>query len=183
MAVTTPICDFGWTPPDFRLPGIDGKMWSLADIRGKKASLVMFLCNHCPYVQAIAPRLADDVRALQALGIGVAAIMSNDTENYPEDSFDNMKDFAARHHFSFPYLLDDSQEVARAWGAVCTPDFFGFDAVLGLQYRGRFDASRRDSAPAGSRRDLFEAMRQIAADGTGPADQQPSMGCSIKWRD
>ena len=183
MTVVTPVCDFGWTAVDFRLPGIDGRMWSLADIRGSKATLVMFICNHCPYVQAVADRLAEDVRALRAQGIGAAAIMANDTDNYPEDSFDNMKEFAARHHFSFPYLIDQSQEVARAWGAVCTPDFFGFDATLGLQYRGRLDASRREAAPVDARRDLVEAMRQIADTGQGPATQIPSMGCSIKWRD
>ena len=182
MAVETPICDFGWQAVDFRLPGIDGRMWSLADIKGPKGTLVMFICNHCPYVQAVADRLARDVRDLKAVGIGAAAIMANDIENYPEDSFDNMKDFAARHRFRFPYLLDESQQVARAWGAVCTPDFFGFDAGLGLQYRGRLDSSRRDPAPADARRDLFEAMVLIAETGHGPAEQTPSMGCSIKWK-
>jgi len=182
MAVETPICDFGWQAVDFRLPGIDGRMWSLADIKGSRGTLVMFICNHCPYVQAVADRLARDVRELQGLGIGAAAIMANDVENYPEDSFDNMKDFAARHRFSFPYLLDESQQVARAWGAVCTPDYFGFDAGLGLQYRGRLDSSRRDPAPADARRDLFEAMALIAETGRGPTEQVPSMGCSIKWK-
>jgi peroxiredoxin len=182
MAVETPICDFGWRAVDFRLPGIDGRMWSLNDVRGSKGTLVMFICNHCPYVQAVADRLSRDVRELQSLGIGAAAIMANDTDNYPEDSFDNMKDFAARHRFSFPYLIDESQDVARAWGAVCTPDFFGFDADLGLQYRGRLDASRREAAPADARRELVEAMRQIAETGHGPTGQTPSMGCSIKWR-
>lgn len=182
MAVETPICDFGWKAPDFRLPGIDGRQWSLADIRGPKGTLVMFICNHCPYVQAIADRLVRDVRELQALGIGVAAIMSNDTVAYPEDSFDNMKAFAARLGFTFPYLFDESQDVARAYDAVCTPDFFGFDAELGLQYRGRLDASKREAGPADARRELFEAMAQVAAIGRGPAEQVPSMGCSIKWK-
>jgi len=182
MAVETPICDFGWQAPDFRLPGIDGKMWSLGDIKGPKGTLVMFICNHCPYVQAVADRLSRDVRELRSLGIGAAAIMANDVENYPEDSFDNMKDFSARHRFSFPYLIDENQQVARAWSAVCTPDFFGFDAQLGLQYRGRLDSSRREAAPAGARRELFEAMSQIATTGHGPAEQTPSVGCSIKWK-
>jgi peroxiredoxin len=182
MAVETPICDFGWMAPDFRLPGIDGRSWSLADIRGPNGTLVMFICNHCPYVQAVADRLVRDARDLQALGIGVAAISSNDPETYPQDSFDNMKLFAAGHGFPFPYLFDESQEVARAYGAVCTPDFFGFDAGLGLQYRGRLDASGRMPAPAGARRDLFEAMAGVARTGRGPAEQVPSMGCGIKWR-
>lgn len=182
MAVETPICDFGWRAPDFRLPGIDGRDWNLADIAGPKGTLVMFICNHCPYVQAVAERLVRDARDLQALGIGVAAIMSNDTQAYPEDSFDNMKAFAARFGFGFPYLLDDTQAVARAYDAVCTPDFFGFDAGLGLQYRGRLDSSRREAGPADARRDLFEAMAQVAATGQGPTEQIPSMGCSIKWK-
>ncbi|MGE5547759.1 MAG: thioredoxin family protein [Solirubrobacterales bacterium] len=183
MAVETPICDFGWQAPDFALPGIDGRQWALADVRGPKGTLVMFICNHCPYVKAVVDRLVRDVRELQALGIGVAAVMSNDTAQYPEDSFENMKEFAARHGFTFPYLYDESQAVARAYGAVCTPDFFGFDAGLGLQYRGRLDASRREAGPADTRRELFEAMREVAGTGRGPADQVPSMGCSIKWRD
>lgn len=182
MAVETPICDFGWPAPDFRLPGIDGRTWSLGDVRGPKGTLIMFVCNHCPYVQAVADRLVRDARDLQALGVGVAAVMSNDTVAYPEDSFDNMAGFAARHGFTFPYLFDESQDVARAYGAVCTPDFFGFDAGLGLQYRGRLDASRKEAGPADARRELFEAMAQVADGGAGPARQVPSMGCSIKWR-
>ncbi len=182
MAVETPLCDFGWKAPDFRLPGIDGRTWSLADARGPRGLLVMFICNHCPYVQAVADRLARDVRALQDLGVGAAAIMSNDTGAYPEDSFDNMPAFARAHGFTFPYLLDETQAVARAYGAVCTPDFFGFDATLGLQYRGRLDASKREAGPADARRELFEAMKQVAETGRGPAGQAASMGCSIKWR-
>lgn len=183
MAVETPLCDFGWKAPDFSLVGLDGKTLSLADVRGPRGTLVMFLCNHCPYVQAIVDRLVRDVKELQALGIGVAAIMSNDTDAYPDDSFDNMKLFAARHGFTFPYLIDPTQQVARAYDAVCTPDFFGFDAGLGLQYRGRLDASRREAGPLDARRELFEAMRQVAETGRGPAQQIASMGCSIKWRD
>jgi peroxiredoxin len=182
MAVETPICDFGWAAPDFRLPGIDGRDWSLADIQGANGTLLMFICNHCPYVQAIIDRLVRDVRALQDLGIGVAAVMSNDTQAYPEDSFDNMKAFAQRHGFTFPYLFDESQDVARAYGAVCTPDFFGFDRKLGLQYRGRLDASKREAGPTDAKRELFEAMRQVADTGKGPVQQVASMGCSIKWK-
>ncbi|HSV28037.1 MAG TPA: thioredoxin family protein [Candidatus Omnitrophota bacterium] len=182
MAVETPVCDFGWPAPDFRLPGIDGRDTSLADIRGANGTLVMFICNHCPYVKAVVDRLVRDARDLQALGIGVAAIMSNDAALYPEDSFDNMKAFAARHGFTFPYLYDESQAVARAYDAVCTPDFFGFEAGLGLQYRGRLDASKREAGPADCRRELYEAMKMVAETGKGPAEQIPSMGCSIKWR-
>jgi peroxiredoxin len=182
MAVESPICDFGWKAPDFRLPGIDGRFWTLDEVRGPKGTLVMFICNHCPYVQAVVDRLVRDSRDLQALGIGVAAVMSNDTVAYPEDSFDNMRAFAARHGFSFPYLFDETQQVARDYDAVCTPDFFGFDAGLGLQYRGRLDASRREAGPADARRDLFEAMSGVARSGIGPAVQIPSMGCSIKWK-
>lgn len=182
MAVETPICDFGRGAPDFRLPGTDGRTWSLAEIAGPKGTLVMFICNHCPYVKAVVDRIVRDARDLQALGIGVAAVMSNDVAAYPEDSFANMKDFAARHGFTFPYLYDEGQEVARAYDAVCTPDFFGYDAGLGLQYRGRLDASRREAGPADARRELYEAMRAVAETGRGPAGQIPSMGCSIKWR-
>jgi peroxiredoxin len=182
MAVETPLCAFGWTAPDFTLPGIDGRAWSLADLRGPKGTLVMFICNHCPYVQAVADRMARDARELQGLGIGVAAINANDAGQYPEDSFENMTAFAAQHGFTFPYLHDESQAVARAYDAACTPDFFGFDAGLGLQYRGRLDSSRKEAAPADARRELFEAMRQVAATGRGPAEQVASMGCSIKWK-
>lgn len=182
MAVETPLCDFGWQAPDFSLPGIDGRSWSLQQVRGAKGTLIMFICNHCPYVQAVAERMVRDARDLQALGIGVAAIMSNDTIAYPEDSFDNMRLFATRHGFGFPYLFDESQQVARGYDAVCTPDFFGFDADMGLQYRGRLDASRRQTGPADAQRELFEAMRGVAETGCGPVEQVASMGCSIKWR-
>lgn len=181
MATETPICDFGWQAPDFSLPGTDGRTWSLKQIRGPRGTLVMFLCNHCPYVKAIAPRLTRDVGRLLDAGVGAVAIMSNDTDAYPEDGFDNMKRFAAGHAFPFPYLFDQSQQVARAYGAVCTPDFFGFDAGLGLQYRGRLDASRTQPV-ADARPELLEAMLEVARSGHGPADQTPSMGCSIKWR-
>ena len=141
VSLTTPLCDFGWSAPDFTLPGVDGQPHSLASCRGPRGLLVMFICNHCPYVKAVLPRLLRDCRELAGLGIGAVAIMSNDPTDYPEDSFDNMRRIATEMDFPFPYLLDASQAVARAYGAVCTPDFFGFDAGLGLQYRGRLDAS------------------------------------------
>jgi len=179
---TTPICDFGWRAPDFRLPATDGKTYGLADIRGPKGTLIVFICNHCPYVKAIADRLVRDARDLQALGIGVAAICSNDASSHPEDSFERMAEFAAGHGFPFPYLHDESQEVARAYDAVCTPDFFGFDADLGLQYRGRLDASGARPGSADLSRELYDAMALVAETGKGPAEQTPSMGCSIKWK-
>jgi peroxiredoxin len=182
MAVETPICDFGWPAPDFELPGVDGKNWSLADCRGEKGLLVVFMCNHCPYVKAVRSRLTRDAQDLAALGIGVVGINSNDAVQYPEDSFANMQRVAAEWGLNFPYLFDESQQVARAYDAVCTPDFFGFNADLGLQYRGRLDASRKETAPAGARRELFEAMKGVAETGRGPQEQISSMGCSIKWR-
>lgn len=183
MAVSPPICDFGWAAPAFRLPGTDGRDYRLEDIRGPNGTLIMFICNHCPYVIAVLDRIIRDARALQALGIGVAAISANDAQSYPEDSFDNMVRMAADQAFPFPYLYDESQSVARAYDAVCTPDFFGFDAEDGLQYRGRLDGSGRNPAPADAPRELFEAMKLVAQTGHGPAQQTPSMGCSIKWRD
>lgn len=181
MAATPPICEFGWKAVDFSLEGIDGKTYSLAEVAGPKGTLIVFMCNHCPYVRAIAGRLAEEARALAALGIGVAGINANDPTSYPEDSFENMKAFAAEHGFGFPYLVDPTQEVARAYGAVCTPDFFGFNAALELQYRGRLDESRTAPVP-GARRELYEAMKQVAETGKGPAEQISSMGCSIKWK-
>ncbi|MSO88458.1 MAG: thioredoxin family protein [Rhodospirillaceae bacterium] len=181
MAAETPVCDFGRRAVDFDLIGVDGKRYRLADIRGQRGTLVMFICNHCPYVRAIIERLVDEVGELKAHGVGAVAIMSNDVLAYPEDSFDKMKEFAHQHNFDFPYAIDETQAVAKAYGAVCTPDFFGFNASLELQYRGRMDASRRELV-AGARRELFEAMTTIAATGQGPRDQTPSMGCSIKWR-
>ena len=179
---TPPVCDFNWPAPAFRLPATDGRTYRLADVAGEKGTLVMFICNHCPYVLAVLDRIIRDATDLGALGIGVAAICSNDAAAYPADSFDNMKQMATNHGFPFPYLHDEDQSVARAYDAVCTPDFFGFDARLGLQYRGRLDASRASAGPADLRRDLFEAMKQVAETGQGPAGQTPSMGCSIKWK-
>ena len=182
MAVSPPVCDFGWMPPDFTLPATDGKTCSLADISGPRGTLVMFICNHCPYVLAVLDRIIRDARDLSALGVGVAAICSNDATAYPDDSFDNMARMAEARGFPFPYLHDESQKVARAWGAECTPDFFGFNAAGALQYRGRLDASGKQAADPDVRRDLYEAMKQIAETGQGPRDQIPSMGCSIKWK-
>lgn len=182
MAATTPVCEFGWKARDFDLEGVDGKRHTLDDVRGEKGTLVMFLCNHCPYVKAVIDDLISGVAELADEGIGAVAIMSNDTDAYPADRFENMAAWSREKGFPFPYVIDPSQEVARAYDAVCTPDFFGFDADLGLQYRGRI-AELRNLAPLpGGRRELFEAMREIAATGKGPRDQVPSMGCSIKWR-
>jgi peroxiredoxin len=177
----THICDFGWKARDFSLKGVDGKTYSLADVRGPNGTVVVFLCNHCPYVKGTISRIVEEAAALKAIGIGMIGIMSNDPDNYPEDSFDNMKAFAKKHGFSFPYVVDETQEVARAYDAQCTPDFFGFNANDELQYRGRLDASRT-SLVAGARRELYQAMKQVAETGRGPEQQTPSMGCSIKWR-
>lgn len=181
MAVHPGICEFGWKARAFSLPATDGRTYALADIRGPNGTLVVFICNHCPYVKAVIRRIVDEAKALAAHGIGTVAICSNDVETYPEDSFENMKLFAERHGFTFPYLHDEKQDVARAYGAICTPDFFGFNANLELQYRGRLDASRTTPVP-GARRELYEAMVAIAETGEGPRGQVPSMGCSIKWK-
>ncbi len=175
------IRSIGWKPGDFALLGIDGKTYSLADIRGPKGTLVVFICNHCPYVKASIDRIVAEATVLRQIGIGTIAIMPNDTEAYPEDSFSNMKEFAARHGFIFPYVIDATQEVAQDYAAQCTPDFFGFNAQDELQYRGRLDASRMTPV-ANARRDLFAAMKQIAETGHGPKEQIPSIGCSIKWK-
>ncbi|PHR54014.1 MAG: thioredoxin family protein [Robiginitomaculum sp.] len=182
MAAHPPICDFGWKAPDFALPGLDGQPVTLSDVRGANGTLVMFICNHCPYVRSITDRIVREAAALDELGIGVVAIMSNDWQSYPDDSPQNMIRFADENKFTFPYLLDQDQSIARAYDAVCTPDFFGFDAGLGLQYRGRLDASGRQAAAPDTRRELYEAMRQIAETGHGPEVQTSAMGCAIKWR-
>lgn len=178
----TPICDLGIPAIDFDLPGVDGERWSLKRCRGEHGLLVMFICNHCPYVKAVRERIARDARELLAHGVNSVAIMSNDPADYPEDSFENMRRVAKQYNFPFPYLLDATQEIAQAYGAVCTPDFFGYNVDLQLQYRGRLDASRQEAAPADARRELFEAMVRVAETGRGPAEQIPSIGCSIKWR-
>jgi len=183
VALNPPVCNFGLPAIPFDLPGTDGKRHDLADCRGPNGLLVMFICNHCPYVQAVIDRIVRDCRELTALGVGSVAIMSNDIAVYPEDSPENMVQLARRLDFPFPFLYDESQAVARAYGAVCTPDFFGYNARLELQYRGRLDASGRHPAALDAPRELFAAMRQIAGTGFGPQQQTASIGCSIKWRD
>ncbi|HSV71886.1 MAG TPA: thioredoxin family protein [Methylibium sp.] len=183
MAATAFPIDWDAPAPGFRLPGTDGQVWTRERCAGPNGLLVMFICNHCPYVLAVVDRLVRDAHALQALGVGCVAVSANDATAYPEDSFDHMRGFARSHGFGFPYLYDESQEVARAYGAVCTPDFFGYNGALRLQYRGRLDASGRQPAPPDVRRELYEAMAQVARTGQGPADQTSSIGCSIKWRD
>ena len=180
-ALTPPVCDFGFKAPDFTLTATDGRAYTLSDLTGESGLLLMFICNHCPYVKAIAAPLVTDIKKLQDLGIGVAAICSNDGATHPEDSFDKMAQYAQAWQFTFPYLHDETQSVAKAYGAVCTPDFFGFNAALELQYRGRFDDTgmgplRDDRTP-----ELRDAMRLVAATGRGPEDQTASLGCSIKW--
>jgi peroxiredoxin len=183
VSLETPVCDFGLKAPDFSLPGVDGRTWSRDDCAGPNGLLVMFICNHCPYVKAVRERIVRDTRELMTLGVGSVAIMANDPADYPEDSFENMKAVALELDFPFPYLLDESQDVAKTFGAICTPDFFGYNSALELQYRGRLDESRKETAPADARRDLFEAMKQVAETGQGPQHQIPSIGCSIKWRE
>ncbi len=181
VSLQTSLCDFGWKAVDFDLAGVDGKRHSLSSARGPDGLLVMFICNHCPYVKAVIDRIVRDCRDLAGHGVGSIAIMSNDPDDYPEDSFDNMQRVARAENFPFPYVFDETQEVAKAYRAVCTPDFFGFNAKLELQYRGRLDASRREPI-AGAPRELYEAMLQIAKTGLGPREQTASVGCSIKWR-
>lgn len=184
VLLNTPTGEIGSKAFDFDLPGVDGKRWSLADCLGERATLIMFICNHCPYVKAIQARLVRDTRELLEHGVKSVAIMSNDVLAYPEDSLPNMKAVAERLHYPFPYLYDETQETAKAYGAVCTPDYFGYNADLKLQYRGRLDATiPSHPAPEDAPRELFEAMCQIAESGAGPLNQVHSMGCSIKWRD
>jgi peroxiredoxin len=181
-ALETPLCDFGWEAPRFTLKDAYGNPFSLDGVKGPYGTLVMFICNHCPYVRAVADRISRDAFDLQKKGIGVIAVMPNDYERYPDDAPDAMKRFAEEHRFSFPYVIDEAQNVARAYGAVCTPEFFGFNADLKLQYRGRLDASRMAPAPRAAPRELYQAMCQVAETGRGPQEQHASMGCSIKWR-
>ncbi|MDH5655936.1 MAG: thioredoxin family protein [Spirochaetia bacterium] len=181
-SIETPICNFGWKAPDFSLPGIDGKTYTLNDAKGDRGLLVMFICNHCPYVKAVRERIIRDVKELKSMGINTIAIMSNDPTDHPEDSFENMKKISEQYSYPFPYVMDESQAAAKAYGAVCTPDFFGFNADLELQYRGRLDESRKEAAPEGVRRDLFLAMKEVAETQKGPEKQISSIGCSIKWK-
>ncbi len=182
VSLSPPVCDFGRPAIDFDLPGVDGVRHSLASARGPRGLLVMFICNHCPYVKAVIDRILRDTRELARFGIGSIAVMSNDPADYPEDSWDHMVRLARDLDFPFPYVLDASQAVAKAYGAVCTPDFFGYNHKLELQYRGRLDESRKEAAAPDVRRELFEAMKQVAESGQGPLLQTPGIGCSIKWR-
>lgn len=181
-SIHQPVCEFGWQAPDFSLKNIDGTTLSRDMVMGKNGLLVMFICNHCPYVKSILPRIIADVVELKMLGVNTVAIASNDPTDYPEDSFDNMQRIANEMDFPFPYLSDPTQAVAKAYGAVCTPDFFGFNSKGELQYRGRFDESRKEAAPE-STRDLFHAMKLVAETEQGPKEQVQSIGCSIKWMD
>ena len=186
MLLDTPICDYGWRAPDFSLPDYDGTLHTLQASIGEQGLLVMFICNHCPYVKGIVNRLSSDTNTLLSLGIGVVAIMSNDYTDYPADSPDKMREFSNNHNFPFPYLVDEDQSVGKSYGAICTPDFFGFNKSCELQYRGRLDNLGKagpDVSDTPTRvPELLSAMRQIADTGIGPADQSASMGCSIKWR-
>jgi len=168
--------------PDFTLKNIDGQMLSYADVKGEKGTVIAFICNHCPYVHAIIKRFVHDVKNMQSHGINVVCIMPNDTDNYPEDSFENMQKFAEEHDFNFPYLIDKTQEVAKAYDAICTPDIFGFDGDGELEYRGRLDSAGANQADDTTVKELLRAMLQIADTGVGPTNQSPSMGCSIKWK-
>ena len=182
MALTEkPICNFGEKAKDFNLLSIENKKIILNDIKGENGTLIMFICNHCPYVKAVIKDIVQDVKFLESLGIKSAAIMSNDIKNYPEDSFENMISFSKLHSFSFPYLIDETQEVAKKYNAVCTPDFFGYDKNLELQYRGRIRELKNLKPVRKGDSDLKIAMQQIAKTGKGPANQIPSMGCNIKW--
>jgi peroxiredoxin len=176
----TPVCDFGTPAPDFELLGVDNKMHNLQDLMGENGLLVMFICNHCPYVKSIIDRIIRDTTELKTLGVNAVAIMSNDENEYEEDKFENMQKIATEMNFPFPYLIDRTQEIAKKYGAVCTPDFFGYNNKFELQYRGRLDESRKEQIKD-AKRDLFLAMSEVAATGKGPREQIPSMGCSIKW--
>ena len=180
MLLDTPICDFGWKAPDFTLNNAYGEIFTMSEYLGDKGLLIAFICNHCPYVQRIAKRLAEDTKLLMDEGINVLAVMSNDYREYEQDSPENMKRFANEHGFCFPYLIDEDQSVGKQYGALCTPDFFGFNKDGQLQYRGRLDDARLDD-PQDRERELVNAMRMIADTGKGPEKQLPSMGCSIKW--
>ncbi len=183
MAVSPAVCNFGWKAPEFELPSTAGKKLDLNQVKGPNGTLIMFICNHCPYVTSAIDRIVFDATELMDLGIGVVSICSNDAITYPDDSFDKMIEFAKNNNFPFPYLHDENQEVAKSYDAECTPDFFGFNSNLELQYRGRLDSSGRMGSLTQPRtRDLVNAMKEIANSGNGPKDQIPSMGCSIKWK-
>ena len=181
MVIETPICNFGEKSHEFSLQSTEDKLVSLNDVKGKNGYLIMFICNHCPYVKAIIKFLVDDSKYLESIGIKSVAIMSNDTKNYPEDSFENMNEFHKNNHFNFPYLIDETQEIAKKYDAVCTPDFFGYNGNLELQYRGRIRELKDLKPVRGGESDLIKAMKLVAQTGKGPENQIPSMGCSIKW--
>ena len=183
MPVKTPICDFGQTAKSFELKSTKNKIVKLNDIKGENGTLVMFICNHCPYVIAVIKDIIEDCENLEKLGVKAVAICSNDSINYPKDSFDKMIKFHEDHDFNFPYLLDETQDVAKNYGAVCTPDFFGYNKNLELQYRGRIRELKNLKPIKSGESDLFNAMRQISETNKGPEDQTPSMGCGIKWLD
>lgn len=178
----TPALDETLTAADFALKDVSGKTLKLSDIKGEKGFVIAFICNHCPYVKAVIERMVEDFKTLQDEGIGCAAIMPNDVKTYPEDSFEHMVEFAKSHGFTFPYMIDETQGTAKAYGAVCTPDIFGFSKDGVLQYRGRLDSAGPNPAGPSTRRELLDAMRRIAEIGAGPHEQVPSMGCSIKWK-
>ena len=182
MTIQTPICDFGQKAHDFDLKSTENKMVSLNDIKGENGTLIMFICNHCPYVKAITKDIVEDCKKLKDLGINSVAICANDSENYPEDSFENMIEFAKKNQFNFPYLIDETQEIAKTYDAVCTPDFFGYNKDLELQYRGRLRELKNLIPVREGDSDLFKAMKQIGETGKGPEGQTPSAGCSIKWK-
>ena len=183
MPHSSAVCDFGWKAPQFNLPSTKGPGFSLKSAKGENGTLIMFICNHCPYVKAIMSRLVRDVNELKNFGINTIAISSNDVVNYPEDSFENMKLLAEENDFEFPYAFDETQEIAKVYDAICTPDFFGFNSKLELQYRGRFDSTGRGEAQPNNKRELFEAMMLVAETQKGPEIQHASIGCSIKWKE
>ena len=183
MSLTkTPICEFGKKAKDFKLPSTENKLYSLDQIKGESGTIIMFICNHCPYVKAVIKDIVRDCKELEKVGIKSVAICSNDVKNYPEDSFENMIKFSKEHNFNFPYLFDETQEIAKNFGAVCTPDFFGYNKNLELQYRGRFRELKELKPIKEGDSDLFTAMKLISETKNGPKDQIPSMGCNIKWK-
>ena len=184
VSLNTPLCNFGWKAKPFSLIGVDDQIWTLEKAKGEKGLLIMFICNHCPYVKAILPRLINDLSKLKNYGINSIAVSSNDVKNYPEDSFEEMKKLSSTQNFCFPYVFDESQNIAKIYNAICTPDFFGFNKELKLQYRGRFDSTGRgDIPPVNNKKDLYDAMKLISETQKGPKTQFSSIGCSLKWKE
>jgi len=182
MTIESKVCNFGWEAVDFKLKSIDAKYYSLNDLKGTKGTLIMFICNHCPYVKAISNKISYETIELNKIGINSIAIMSNDVKEHPEDSFTNMQLFSKKNNFLFPYLYDESQDIAKKYNAQCTPDFFGFNKHLHLQYRGRLDSSGKNIDSNNTERELYNAMNEISLTDKGPKKQIPSIGCSIKWK-